>query len=63
MKLDDLGKSLIFRKKDQALLMNRLFLYFESYFPNLFYFLKKMWRNLFLNNLIIKFDDSRNSIR
>ena len=42
MKLDDLGKSLIYRKKDQALLVNRIILFCESKFPGLFYLLKKI---------------------
>jgi len=39
--VDDLGRSFIYRRKDQKLLINRLILLFESGFPNFFYFLKK----------------------
>lgn len=38
---DDLGRTNIYRRKDQNLLKNRLILYFETIFPNFFYFLKK----------------------
>tara|TARA_Y100000996_G_scaffold338833_1_gene275684 strand:- start:547 stop:1548 length:1002 start_codon:yes stop_codon:yes gene_type:complete len=39
--VDDLEESFIYRRKDQKLLLNRLILFMESYFPNLFYLLKK----------------------
>ena len=38
---DDLGDSLIYRRKDQKLIRNRIVLIIESYFPNLFHLLKK----------------------
>ena len=38
---DDLGDSLIYRRKDQKLIRNRIVLIIESYFPNLSYLLKK----------------------
>ena len=38
---DDLGDSLIYRPKDQAKFKNRLILTTESYFPNIFYWIKK----------------------
>ena len=37
---DDLGNSLIYRPKDQSKLKNKLILKIESYFPNIFYWLK-----------------------
>ena len=39
--VDDLGESYIYRRKDQRKLFNRLILFSESYFPNIFYLLKK----------------------
>ena len=39
--VDDLGESLIYRRKDQKFFYNRFILFMESYLPNLFYFLKK----------------------
>ena len=39
--VDDLGESYIYRRKDQKKFLNRLILFFESYFPKIFYFLKK----------------------
>ena len=39
--VDDLEESFIYRRKDQKLLLNRFILFMESYFPNLFYLLKK----------------------
>ena len=44
--VDDLGKSFIYRRKDQKLIFNRIVLFLESKYPNLFYKLK---------NSIIKF--------
>lgn len=38
---DDIGECLIYRRKDQKILKNRIIFYLESYFPNLFYLLKK----------------------
>ena len=38
---DDLGCSLIYRPKDQIKFKNRLILATESYFPNIFYWMKK----------------------
>ena len=38
---DDLGCSLIYRPKDQIKFKNRLVLATESYFPNIFYWIKK----------------------
>ena len=38
---DDLGCSLIYRPKDQIKFKNRLILATESYFPNIFYWIKK----------------------
>jgi len=38
---DDLGNSLIYRPKDQSRFSNRLILKIETYFPNIFYWLKK----------------------
>lgn len=42
MKLDDLGNSLIYRRKDQNLFFNKFILFIESYFPLLFYYFKKI---------------------
>tara|TARA_A100001234_G_scaffold204949_1_gene200235 strand:+ start:708 stop:1706 length:999 start_codon:yes stop_codon:yes gene_type:complete len=44
IKTSDLGKSLIYRHKDQSKVLNRLIFNFESKFPKIFYFIK--------NNLI-----------
>ena len=38
---DDLGSSLVYRPKDQKKFKNRLILATESYFPNIFYWMKK----------------------
>ena len=38
---DDLGSSLIYRPKDQTKFKNRLVFATESYFPNIFYWIKK----------------------
>ena len=38
---DDLGNSLVYRPKDQKKFKNRLILATESYFPNIFYWMKK----------------------
>ena len=38
---DDLGNSLIYRPKDQSKLKNKLIFKIESYFPSIFYWLKK----------------------
>ena len=38
---DDLGSSLVYRSKDQKKFKNRLMLAAESYFPNIFYWMKK----------------------
>ena len=40
--VDDLDESFIYRRKDQKLFINRIILFCESNFPNLFYFLKKI---------------------
>ncbi len=42
MELDDLGNSLIYRSKDQALFFNKFILFFESHLPLIFYFFKKI---------------------
>ena len=47
--VDDLGDSLIYRRKDQKLIKNRIVFMFESYFPNLFYLLKKKIAQYFFN--------------
>ena len=38
---DNLGSSLVYRPKDQKKFKNRLILATESYFPNIFYWIKK----------------------
>ncbi len=40
---DDLENSLVYRPKDQAKLVNRLVLKIETHFPNLFYWLKRIF--------------------
>lgn len=42
MKLDDLGNSLIYRRKDQNIFINKFVLFIESYVPWFFYYLKKI---------------------